>query len=80
MLITKYGKLMIEDKYKQLLGTTVKASGSNLRITVFGRLLRLISPPFEMSDLRTYLDINEFLTTLNIGVKVDNREDEESQI
>jgi len=77
MLIAKYGKPMVEDKYRQLLGSIIKFSPSIKRIKIFGCLLRLVKPNFDKNDMRVTLFIVDFLATLNIGLKCDNKDEDE---
>ena len=42
------------------------------RISLFGRLLRLVKPIYDANDIKTYIEVYSFLLNLNIGVKIDN--------
>ncbi|CDW88738.1 ef hand family protein [Stylonychia lemnae] len=77
-MMHKYGiKKIGLDKFIQLLGTTVKMASTSTRISIFGRLLRVVKPPFDANDIKTYIEITTYLQNLNIGVKIDNQEGDE---
>lgn len=53
-------------------------AGTNFRIALFGRLMRLINPPYDSNDIQMYIEVLKFLLHLNIGVKIDNQEGDEN--
>jgi len=72
-MMQKYGiKKIGIDKFVQLLGTTVKMAITCQRISLFGRLLRLVKPIYDANDIKTYIEVYSYLLNLNIGVKIDN--------
>eukprot|EP00347_Sterkiella_histriomuscorum_P022910 403336695 len=74
-MMHKYGiKKIGYDKFIQLLGTTVKMAPQCLRISLFGRLLRIVKPNYDTSDIKIYIEVAAYLHQLNIGVKIDNIE------
>ena len=69
----KYGiKKIGLEKFKQFLGSISKLADSNLRISLFGRLLKLVKPEYDGMDIKTYIEVQSFLYNLNIGLKIDN--------
>jgi hypothetical protein len=55
-----------------MLGTTIKMAKDCLRISMFGRFLRLVKPLYDSNDIRTYIEVSLYIQNLNIGVKIDN--------
>ena len=72
-MMQKYGiKKIAKDKFIQMLGTTIKMAKECLRISMFGRFLRLVKPLYDSNDIRTYIEVSLYIQNLNIGVKIDN--------
>ena len=55
----------------------MKQSDGCFRISMFGRLLRIVKPAYDANDIKTYTEVLSFLNNLNIGVKVDNQDSDE---
>ena len=74
-MMNKYGiKKIGQQKFKQLLGSTIKMAGINFRVSLFGRLMKLIQPSYDAYDIQMYVQVQKYLYSLNIGVKIDNQE------
>lgn len=61
-LMNKYGiKKIGQQKFKQLLGTVMKMANTCTRISLFGRLIRLVKPFYDTNDIKVYIEVLSFI-------------------